>query len=250
MIAVNGLSFDYPEKRALDHLSFSLAPNTITALVGPNGAGKTTLLRCLSALDSPTLGSIAIDGIDAERFPQKIHEIVSYLPDIFGLYDTLTVKQNLIFFAKSHLVPFNKIEECIEKTIDALQLKEYLSKPAGKLSRGLRQRLAIGITIIHQPKILLLDEPASGLDPEARFHLSKLLLSLQKNGMTLIVSSHILSELEDYSTHMLILDESKIVSQTDLSQLKRENHSGKSLQEIYMDLIKHKHNGDHCDTKS
>lgn len=229
MINVNGLSFDYPGKRALDHLSFTIAPNTITALVGPNGAGKTTLLRCLSALDNPTIGNITIDGIDTERFPRKIHEIVSYLPDVFGLYDNLTVKQNLIFFAKSHLVPFDKIEERIEATASALQIKETLSTPAGKLSRGLRQRLAIGIAIIHQPKILMLDEPASGLDPEARFHLSKLLVTLQKSGMTLIVSSHILAELEDYSSDMIVLNEGKVVNQSNLSQQKRDDLSSTQL---------------------
>lgn len=230
MINVNELSFDYPGKRALDRLTFTIAPNTITALVGPNGAGKTTLLRCLSALDNPTIGSITIDGIDTERFPRKIHEMVSYLPDIFGLYDNLTVKQILIFFAKSHCVPSHKIAEQIEATVTALQIKETLSTPAGKLSRGLRQRLAIGIATIHQPKILMLDEPASGLDPEARFHLSKLLLSLQKSGMTLIVSSHILSELQDYSSDMIILNEGKIIHQSPLN--KNEN-----LQAMYMRLI-------------
>lgn len=229
MINVNKLSFDYPGKRALDHLSFQIAPNTITALVGPNGAGKTTLLRCLSALDTPTIGTITIDGIDAERFPRKIHQAVSYLPDLFGLYENLTVEQNLIFFAKSHLVPLDKVQERVIATANALQISEYLTTAAGKLSRGLRQRLAIGIAVIHQPKILMLDEPASGLDPEARFHLSKLLVTLQKNGMTLIVSSHILSELEDYSTDMIILNEGKIVNQSGLNQQKRDPFSSVQL---------------------
>lgn len=222
MININGLCFDYPGKRALDHLSFNIEPNTITALVGPNGAGKTTLLRCLAALDSPTIGSIFIDGVDTERFPRKIHEIVSYLSDFFGLYDELTVRQSLMFFASSHLCPNSLIPERIEKTVDALQLREYIDVQAGKLSRGLRQRLAIAQTIIHQPKILILDEPASGLDPESRYNLSKLLLELQKGGMTLIVSSHILSELEDYSSNMIVLNEGKLVNQSVLTKTVRE----------------------------
>lgn len=229
MITVNDLCFDYPGKRALDHLSFTIEQNTITALVGPNGAGKTTLLRCLAALESPTIGSIVIDGIDTERYPRKIHETVSYLPDLFGLYDNLTVRQCLVFFASSHLCPADSIPERIEKTVEALHLKEYLDVQAGKLSRGLRQRLAIGQTIIHQPKILILDEPASGLDPEARFHLSKLLLALQKSGMTLIVSSHILSELEDYSSDMIVLNEGKLINQSRLFEKDRTQKSTLSL---------------------
>lgn len=225
MITVDALSFDYPGKRALDHLSFSIIENSITALVGPNGAGKTTLLRCLAALDNPTIGSIMIDGIDAERFPRKIHDIVSYLPDIFGLYEQLTVKENLIFFAMSRSVPHDKIEDRIDEITKVLDLKEMLSSEAGKLSRGLRQRLAIAFTIINQPKILILDEPASGLDPKARFELSQLLLSLQKSGMTLIVSSHILSELEDYSSDMIVLNEGKIVKQCALSKKERSTQS-------------------------
>jgi ABC-2 type transport system ATP-binding protein len=241
MININGLCFDYPGKRALDHLSFSIEPNTITALVGPNGAGKTTLLRCLAALDSPTIGTIMIDGIDTERFPRKIHERVSYLSDIFGLYDELTVRQSLVFFASSHLCPSSVIPQRIESTVDALHLREYIDVQAGKLSRGLRQRLAIAQTIIHQPKILILDEPASGLDPESRYNLSKLFLDLQKSGITLIVSSHILSELEDYCTHMIILNEGKLINQSVLNKTARQEGK-QSMQDVYLNIMKSKTN--------
>lgn len=211
MIKVEDLCFDYPGKRALDHLSFSIAPQTITGLVGPNGAGKTTLLRCLSALETPMQGKISINGWDVDREPRKIHEIGSYLADFFGLYDNLTVAQNLTFFGLSHSLSEIATQQSVTQVAKQLEIQDYLQVTAGKLSRGLRQRLAIAQTIIHQPKILFLDEPASGLDPQSRFHLSKLLISLQKSGMTLIVSSHILSELEDYCTHMLVMDQGKMV---------------------------------------
>lgn len=216
MIDVKDLCFDYPGKRALDHVSFTIEPHTITALVGPNGAGKTTLLRCLAALDSPMQGSIEMDSWDTDRYPRKVHSICSYLSDFYGLYDDLTVSQILTFFAWSHDYKGN-VTELIEETAKRLDIWEYKNVSAGKLSRGLRQRLAIAQTIIHKPKILLLDEPASGLDPEARYNLSKLLITLQKEGMTLIVSSHILSELEDYCTHMIVLQEGKFVKQCALS---------------------------------
>ncbi len=217
MIGVNNLSFEYPGKRALNGISFSILPNTITALVGPNGAGKTTLLRCMAALENPMLGTIKMDNWDTARYPRKVHETCSYLSDFFGLYDDLTVIQSLKFFAWSHGCITNT-ESLVEEAAKRLDIWEYKDVAASKLSRGLRQRLAIAQTIMHKPKILLLDEPASGLDPQARFNLSKLLLSLQKEGMTLIVSSHILAELEDYSTHMIVLDEGKMIKHCALTE--------------------------------
>lgn len=214
MITVENLCFDYPSKRALEGVSFQIAPHTITALVGPNGAGKTTLLRCLAALQTPTFGQITIAGFNAERKPRKIHEICSYLSDFYGLYDELTVTQHLKFFAASHKCA--NVDQVVNKAIQSLQLTEYKNVAAGKLSRGLKQRLAIAQTILHQPQYLFLDEPAAGLDPAARYNLSQLLLSLQKEGMTLIVSSHILAELEDYSTHMLVLEHGKMIQNTQI----------------------------------
>ncbi len=212
MISVENLCFDYPSKRALEGVSFQIEPHTITALVGPNGAGKTTLLRCLAALQTPTFGKINIAGFNTESKPRKIHELCSYLSDFYGLYDELTVKQHLQFFAASHRCP--DIDAVVESAVKRLELTEYRDVQAGKLSRGLRQRLAIAQTILHQPQFLFLDEPAAGLDPAARYNLSKLLLSLQKEGMTLIVSSHILAELEDYSTHMLVMEQGKVIRHT------------------------------------
>ncbi|MBS0290369.1 MAG: ABC transporter ATP-binding protein [Proteobacteria bacterium] len=223
MIEVKDLCFDYPGKRALDHVSFTITPNTITALVGPNGAGKTTLLRCLAALDRPLHGSIKIDGWETDRFSRQIHEVCSYLSDFYGLYDELTVTQNLTFFAWSHHCEDN-IDKQVKETAKRLDIWEYRDVAAGKLSRGLRQRLAIAQTLIHRPKILLLDEPSAGLDPEARFHLSQMLIQLQKEGMTIIVSSHILSELEDYSSHMIVLDEGLLVKQCGLTDHQSTNN--------------------------
>ncbi len=217
MIEINDLCFDYPGKRAINHVSLTISPNTITALVGPNGAGKTTLLRCMAALELPMHGTVKIHGFETDRFPRKVHQVCSYLSDFYGMYNQLSVKQNLLFFAKSHHCKEN-IDSAVEETAKRLQIWEYKDTPAGKLSRGLRQRLAIAQTIIHKPKILLLDEPAAGLDPEARFHLSKLMLTLQKEGITIIVSSHILSELEDYSTDMIVLQEGKLINHSTLVQ--------------------------------
>jgi len=211
MIEVRDLVYEYPNKRALDGVTLSVAPQTVTALVGPNGAGKTTLLRCLAALEAPYSGSVSIDGLDTRESPRRIHERLGYLPDFYGLYDELTVRRVLTYAAWSHGLAPALAGEAVDKAVHRVGLVDRLETKAGELSRGLRQRLAIGQAIVHEPKVVLLDEPAAGLDPQARRDLSALLLQLRDGGMTLVVSSHILAELEDYCSVMIIIDDGKVV---------------------------------------
>jgi ABC-2 type transport system ATP-binding protein len=205
MIAVEGLVYDYPGLRALDDVSFTLSKGSITALVGPNGAGKTTLLRCIAALNAPYAGRVLLDGVDVHEHPRDSHRRMGYLSDFFGLYDSLSVDQCLRHRAAIHGIPAAERATAADRAAADTGLAERRGQAAGSLSRGLRQRLAIAQAIIHRPPLLLLDEPASGLDPEARHDLSTLLLRLRSEGMTILVSSHILMELEDYSSHLLIL---------------------------------------------
>ena len=218
-IEVENLVFEYANKRALHSVSFKIEPASVTALVGPNGAGKTTILRCLAALELPFSGQVKICGLDTQDDPRKIHEKVAYLADFYGLYGQLTVRQCLIHMASIHYIPKGKQKEVIEQVAEELQLTNLLNSLAGNLSRGQRQRLAIAQAIIHKPPVLLLDEPAAGLDPEARHSLSSLITSLQSKGQTLVVSSHILSELEDYSTAMLTVHDGKILAHKKLSDV-------------------------------
>lgn len=211
MIEVRNLVYEYPTKRALDGVSLTIEAGTITALVGPNGAGKTTLMRCLAALEMPYSGSITINGLDTREEPRKIHENLSFLPDFFGLYDSLPVHRCLTFAARAHGLTGRAVEIAVAKAAERVGLTERIKQKAAELSRGLRQRLAIGQAIVHEPKVIMLDEPASGLDPDARRSLSALFLELKASGLTLIVSSHILSELEDYSGSMLIIQNGKLV---------------------------------------
>jgi ABC-2 type transport system ATP-binding protein len=211
MIEVRDLVYEYPSKRALDGVSLSVAKGTITALVGPNGAGKTTLLRCLAALEPPYAGAAAIDGLDTTGSPREIHAKLGYLPDFYGLYDALSVRRCLSYAARSHGIAPDETADAVETAARRVGLLDRLETPAGELSRGLRQRLAIGQAIVHEPKVLLLDEPAAGLDPQARRDLSALLIALKDAGMTLLVSSHILSELEDYCSEMIIIENGHVV---------------------------------------
>ncbi|NJD05295.1 MAG: ABC transporter ATP-binding protein, partial [Methylococcaceae bacterium] len=209
-IHVEHLVFEYPNVRALDDVCFAIPTGSITALVGPNGAGKTTLLRCIAALDQPLSGRIQVGDIDVLAEPRLCHRRIGYLSDSFGLYESLTVRQCLSYAAEANGLDHAVVSEAVERTAQRLNLRERLEQKAGELSRGLRQRVAIGQAIIHGPSLVLLDEPAAGLDPEARHHLSQLFRALQADGMTLLVSSHILAELAEYSTGMLVLKDGRI----------------------------------------
>ena len=164
--------------------------------------------------------------------PRDVHRIMGYLSDFFGLYQDLTVARCLEYAAAAQGLPEADIPAAIERTAQRLDLSDRLQQTSGSLSRGLRQRVAIGQAIIHQPKVLLLDEPASGLDPEARASLAALFRQLQADGMTLLVSSHILAELDEYSTHMLALRDGRILENREL----KPTHLPDAHRYLHLDL--------------
>ncbi|WP_374312605.1 ABC transporter ATP-binding protein [Dongia sp.] len=219
MLEVENLVFDYPGHRALDDVSVRLERGTITALVGPNGAGKSTLMRLCAALDQPFSGTVRLDGEDVHANPRAAHRRMGFLPDFFGLYDDLTVAQCLQYRAAAQGVPRAQRKTVAETVAERLEIADRLGQKAGTLSRGLRQRLAIAQAVLHEPSFLMLDEPASGLDPSARIGLSGVLRNLARDGMTILVSSHILAELEDYSTHILMLRQGQVVDHAPLTTM-------------------------------
>jgi ABC-2 type transport system ATP-binding protein len=219
MLEVENLVFDYPGHRALDGASLILTAGTITALVGPNGAGKSTLMRLCAGLDQPFSGTVRLDGLDVHANPRAAHRRMGFLPDFFGLYDDLTVLQCLEYRAAAQGVPRAQRRAAAEGVAERLEIANRLGQKAGTLSRGLRQRLAIAQAVLHEPSFLMLDEPASGLDPSARIGLSAVLRNLARDGMTILVSSHILAELEDYSTHILMLRQGRVVDHAPLTTM-------------------------------
>jgi ABC-2 type transport system ATP-binding protein len=207
MIEIKNLSFRFGSHNALSDVTVNIPEGSITALVGPNGAGKTTLMRCMTALARPTEGSVIIDGIDTSIDPHACHRLLGFLADNFGLYEHLTVEQSVSYFAAAHGVN----EERVDEVLAQVNLIDKRFETIKSLSRGMRQRVGIAQAIIHHPKYLILDEPASGLDPEARIHLADLFKALCKEGITLLVSSHILAELDQYATNLIVLKQGHLV---------------------------------------
>lgn len=207
MIEIKNLSFSFGSHNALHEVSVVIPEGSITALVGPNGAGKTTLMRCMTALARPTAGQVLIDGIDTTVDPHACHRLLGFLADNFGLYENLTVEQSVAYFAAAHDISEDRVDEVLAQ----VNLVDKRGETIKSLSRGMRQRVGIAQAIIHHPKYLILDEPASGLDPEARIHLAELFKALCKEGITLLVSSHILAELDQYATNLIVLKEGQLV---------------------------------------
>jgi len=218
MITVKNMNFEYSGTPVLHDIDLHVQKGAVTAMVGPNGAGKTTLLRCISGLEMPVSGTVTVDGFDVIEHPRAVHMRTGYLSDFFGLYNDLTVRQNLIYMAWCHKLNPETLELRVLTVAEQVGLVERLDQRAGELSRGYRQRLGIGMTILHEPKLLLLDEPASGMDPESRIGFSDLILTLREEGYTMVVSSHILAELEDYCTDMLVMRDGRIVEHVYLSE--------------------------------
>ncbi|QXZ08583.1 ABC transporter ATP-binding protein [Comamonas sp. Y33R10-2] len=225
MIEVSQLVFEYPGHRALDGVSVSIGAGSVTALVGPNGAGKSTLMRCIAGLDQPLAGQIRVKGLSVEEQPREVHKHLGYLSDFYGLYDRLSVMRCLQYAALSMGVEASAAATRVQEVAAQLGLTDLLHRHPTELSRGQRQRVAIGQAIVHQPSVLLLDEPASGLDPDARSSLSQLFRQLQAQGMTLIVSSHILSELDEYCTHILSIRNGRIESHEALHNTNNANNA-------------------------
>jgi ABC-2 type transport system ATP-binding protein len=205
-VSVSNLIVEYPGVRALDKVSFELPAASVTALVGPNGAGKSTLMRCIVALDRPFSGSIHVEGVDALTEPREVHRRVGYLSDNLALYDDLSVARCLTYAAAAHGLRDDELKLRVAGVAAEVGLLHLLERRAGTLSRGERQRVGLAQALVHEPSLLVLDEPASGLDPGSRHDLSELLKRLRNMGKTIVVSSHILAELEDYSNWMLTLE--------------------------------------------
>jgi ABC-2 type transport system ATP-binding protein len=211
MIQLSHLRKEYDQLTAVHDLSLSIPQGEIYGLIGPNGAGKTTTIRMTCGLLVPSLGTVRVAGIDVLSEPEQAQKYIGYLSDFFSVYEDLKVWEYLDYFAQAYKMPQAEISRRIDEVIAQVGLEVKKNELIRGLSRGMNQRLGIARAIIHRPKVLLLDEPASGLDPKARFELRNLLRSLCDQGATILISSHILTELEGFCTSIGIMEKGQLV---------------------------------------
>jgi ABC-2 type transport system ATP-binding protein len=207
-IRVRHLSHRFGAREVLRDVSFEVAHGEIFGFIGPNGAGKTTTIRVMATLLEPSTGRVEIDGLDVTIDPDKVRRVIGYMPDHAGVYERITVREFLEFFADAYQVPDPGV---VEVVLELTDLKKLDGRLVAELSKGMKQRLQVARILLHDPKVLILDEPASDLDPRARIELRDLLLELRDLGKTIFLSSHILTELSDVCTSVGILERGQLV---------------------------------------
>jgi ABC-2 type transport system ATP-binding protein len=201
---------EYGTLVAVDDVSLSLEKGDVLGLIGPNGAGKTTLLRILATLVRPTSGRTRVLGRDLVTEYLVVRKRIGFLPDFFNLYGDLTLRESLRFFAEAYEVPPEQIAGRVDKALEYIDLRDKQDSLVRHLSRGMVQRTGIGIRMVHDPDLFLLDEPASGLDPKARIQLRDIIRKLSSEGKTIVISSHILTELAGFCSHVAIMEKGRI----------------------------------------
>ncbi|MBI1338512.1 MAG: ATP-binding cassette domain-containing protein [Phycisphaera sp.] len=210
VVITRDLTKKYGDFVALDSLSITLARGNILGFIGPNGAGKTTTIKILVGLARPTSGSATVAGVDCVRDAQKIKRLVGYMPDTFGSYDNMRVREYLDFFGAAFKIPRKERLKRIEAVMETTGSTYMKDRFVESLSHGMKQRVGIARTLLHDPQVLILDEPANGLDPQARIEMRQILLRLADMGKTLIVTSHILPELSRICNQVAIITHGKL----------------------------------------
>ncbi len=212
MIRVRHLTHRYGDREVVKDVSFHVRKGEIFGFIGPNGAGKTTTIRIMATLMEPTSGRVEIDDIDVEVDPEGVRRRIGYMADHPGVYERVTVGEYLDFFAAAYRVPLSERAATVSAVVELTDLGTLRDRLVAELSKGMKQRIQLARTLLHDPKVLILDEPASDLAPRARIEMRDLLLELRRMGKTIFLSSHILAELADMCTSVGILEKGRLVA--------------------------------------
>jgi ABC-2 type transport system ATP-binding protein len=229
IVAVRGLVKRYDGTLAVGGIDLAVESGEIFGLVGPNGAGKTTTLRILATLLEPSAGEATVAGFSVTRNPDDVRRVLGFMPDAFGVYDDMRVWEYLDFFARCYGLPAATRRRMIGDLLELVDLADKRDSYVQGLSRGMQQRLCLAHALVHDPAVLLLDEPASGLDPRARVELRELLRELRALGKTILISSHILPELEELCTSVAIVDRGQVLAQGRVADIERRLRFGAVL---------------------
>jgi len=212
MIALRRLHRYYGKTRAVHDISFEVDRGQVYGYIGPNGAGKTTSMRVLATLDIPTYGDAYVDGFSVVNDPDRVRRRLGYMPDSYGAYHNVNCYEYLDFFARAYGLVGRERHRAVQRVIDFTRMQPLLEKPIRGLSKGMKQRLCLGRSMIHDPAVLILDEPAAGLDPRARIELRELIRQLGADGKTILISSHILTELAEMCDRVGIIDHGRLIA--------------------------------------
>ena len=211
MLAIKNLNKRYGKFQAVSDLNLEVAEGEIFGFVGPNGAGKTTTMKIICGLLRATSGEITLDGVDIIQNSRRMKEKIGYMPDFFGVYDDLKVSEYLEFYASIYNIKGQERKRITDDLLELVDLGSKREAYVDSLSRGMKQRLCLARSLVHNPRLLVLDEPASGMDPRARFEMKEILKNLKGMGKTIIISSHILPELAELCTSIGIIDQGRMV---------------------------------------
>jgi ABC-2 type transport system ATP-binding protein len=226
-VQINSLTRLYGSLAALSGLDLTVNKGDLFGLIGSNGAGKTTMLRILATFLAPTAGRAVILGHDVVKDADAVRHVIGYMPDFFGVYKDMEVTEYLDFFGACYRIPSAQREKTVNDVLELVGLSEKKGSLIGALSRGMQQRLGLARVLIHDPQLLLLDEPASGLDPRARIEMMEILRELQRLGKTIIISSHILSELESICNRVAIIEKGKLIYAGPVQGVRDQMSSGR-----------------------
>ena len=229
MLKIDHLCKNYGSFPALRDLSLEIPDGALHGFVGPNGAGKTTTMRILATLMKPTSGTAFVDETDVVKEGQKARKLVGYMPDFFGVYDSLKCWEYLDFYARCYRIGAAERKRMTRQLLELVQLEEKENEYVDALSRGMKQRLCLARSLIHDPKLLILDEPASGMDPRARAEMKGILRTLREMGKTVLISSHILPELAEMCDSLTILDHGQLVFSGSVEALSDRMNGNASL---------------------
>lgn len=222
IIEIEGLTKQYGKLTALNDLSLTVDEGAVVGFIGPNGAGKTTTMRILTTLLKPTSGKAWVGGYSVIKQPHSVRRVIGYMPDFFGVYEDMKVWEYLDFFAACYDIPPHVRVGMIDDLLSLVDLNHKKEDFVESLSRGMKQRLCLARTLAHDPQVLILDEPASGLDPRARIEMRELLRELKNMGKTIFFSSHILSEVADICTSIAILEAGNLIAFGDMEEMKKQ----------------------------
>ncbi len=238
MIEIKGLSKKYGKFTALEPLDLQIEAGCVFGFVGQNGAGKSTTFSILATLLAPTSGTATINGADIIKQPKEVRKQLGYMPDFFGVYDQLKAEEYLDFYGASYGISAAQREKLILQLLELVNLSHKRKEYVDLLSRGMKQRLCLARSLIHDPAVLILDEPASGLDPRARIEMREILKELKNMGKTILISSHILPELAEMCDVIGILDQGKLVAQGTVSTIQQQLQSEKIISVKTFDIQK------------